>query len=157
MCDDRPADGLPLPDPRGPDHRVRVLLPGADGRDPGGAGHRGVGRLQHGRSVLAAHRVPALGGRVDSVVGKLGDIYGRGRILSAVLLIFSAGGIVNVFADSIGVLIAGRVLQGVAGGVFPLAFGIVRDTFPRDKVPARWVWSARCSASVAASVCRWPA
>jgi hypothetical protein len=27
------------------------------------------------------------------------------------------------------------VLQGVAGGVFPLAFGIVRDTFPRDQVP----------------------
>lgn len=69
------------------------------------------------------------------VVGKLGDIHGKGRVLSAVLLIFSVGGVLNVFADSIGVLIAGRVLQGVAGGVFPLAFGIVRDTFPRDKVP----------------------
>ena len=33
-------------------------------------------------------------------------------------------------------MIAGRVLQGVAGGVFPLAFGIVRDTFPRERVPA---------------------
>ena len=32
-------------------------------------------------------------------------------------------------------MIAGRVLQGVAGGVFPLAFGIVRDTFPREQVP----------------------
>ncbi len=31
-------------------------------------------------------------------------------------------------------MIAGRVLQGVAGGVFPLAFGIVRDTFPREQV-----------------------
>ena len=31
-------------------------------------------------------------------------------------------------------MIAGRVLQGVAGGVFPLAFGIVRDTFPRDQI-----------------------
>jgi len=28
------------------------------------------------------------------------------------------------------------VLQGVAGGVFPLAFGIVRDTFPRERIPA---------------------
>jgi MFS family permease len=32
-------------------------------------------------------------------------------------------------------VIAGRVLQGVAGGVFPLAFGIVRATFPRSQVP----------------------
>src|SRR4029079_13293465 len=37
---------------------------------------------------------------------------------------------------SLGVVIAGRVLQGVAGGVFPLAFGIVRDTFPRERIPA---------------------
>jgi MFS family permease len=27
------------------------------------------------------------------------------------------------------------VIQGVAGGVFPLAFGIIRDTFPPKKVP----------------------
>ena len=37
-------------------------------------------------------------------------------------------------AHSIAVLIFGRVIQGVAGGVFPLAFGIIRDTFPPDKV-----------------------
>ena len=69
------------------------------------------------------------------VVGKLGDLHGRGRVLAVVLLLFTAGGIVNAFADSLAVLVAGRVLQGVAGGVFPLAFGIVRDTFPREKVP----------------------
>jgi MFS family permease len=69
------------------------------------------------------------------IVGKLGDVHGRGRVLAVVLLLFAAGGVVNVFADTLGVLIAGRVLQGVAGGVFPLAFGIVRDTFPRERVP----------------------
>jgi len=70
------------------------------------------------------------------IVGKLGDIYGKGRVLTAVLLVFSAGAIVCALGRSIGVVIAGRVLQGVAGGVFPLAFGIVRDTFPRERVPA---------------------
>jgi EmrB/QacA subfamily drug resistance transporter len=69
------------------------------------------------------------------IVGKLGDVHGRGRVLAVVLLVFAAGGVVNAFADSLAVLVAGRVLQGVAGGVFPLAFGIVRDTFPREKVP----------------------
>ena len=70
------------------------------------------------------------------IVGKLGDVHGRGRVLAVVLLVFAAGGVVNAFADSLAVLVAGRVLQGVAGGVFPLAFGIVRDTFPREKVPS---------------------
>ena len=69
------------------------------------------------------------------IVGKLGDLHGRGRVLAMVLLVFAVGGVVNAFADSLGVLVAGRVLQGVGGGVFPLAFGIVRDTFPREKVP----------------------
>jgi MFS family permease len=56
-------------------------------------------------------------------------------VLTAVLLIFSAGAVVNALADSIEVLIAGRVLQGVAGAVFPLSFGIVRDTFPPRRIP----------------------
>src|SRR4051795_10350697 len=66
------------------------------------------------------------------IVGKLGDLYGKGRMLTAVLTIFSAGAVINALAGSIEVVIAGRLLQGAAGGVFPLAFGIVRDTFPRQ-------------------------
>ena len=31
-------------------------------------------------------------------------------------------------------LVLARVIQGVAGGIFPLAFGIIRDEFPREKV-----------------------
>jgi MFS family permease len=50
-----------------------------------------------------------------------------------VLLLFSFGGVVCALGNSIGILIAGRVIQGVAGGVFPLAFGIVRDTFPPER------------------------
>jgi EmrB/QacA subfamily drug resistance transporter len=68
------------------------------------------------------------------IVGKLGDVYGKGRVLTLVLLLFSVGGVVCALAHSIAVLIFGRVIQGVAGGVFPLAFGIIRDTFPPDKV-----------------------
>ena len=68
------------------------------------------------------------------IVGKLGDLYGKGRVLTVVLIMFSLGGVVCALASSIGVVIAGRVVQGVAGGVFPLAFGIVRDTFPPERV-----------------------
>jgi EmrB/QacA subfamily drug resistance transporter len=69
------------------------------------------------------------------IVGKLGDLYGKGRILTGVMVLFSVGAVINALAGSIEVVIAGRVLQGVAGGVFPLAFGIVRDTFPREQIP----------------------
>jgi MFS family permease len=69
------------------------------------------------------------------IIGKLGDVYGKGRVLTVVLLLFALGGTVNALAGSIEVVIAGRVLQGVAGGVFPLSFGIIRDTFPRERVP----------------------
>ena len=51
---------------------------------------------------------------------------------------------------------AGRVLQGVAGGVFPLAFGIVRDTSPPDKVPTHLATLVASSGSAAASGCRCP-
>ena len=70
------------------------------------------------------------------IVGKLGDLFGKGRVLTIVLLLFALGGTVCALAGSIGVLIAGRVIQGVAGGVFPLAFGIVRDTFPPERMAA---------------------
>src|SRR5215210_3449460 len=70
------------------------------------------------------------------IVGKLGDLFGKGRVLTIVLLLFALGGVVCALAGSIGVLIGGRVIQGVAGGVFPLAFGIVRDTFPPERMAA---------------------
>src|SRR3954454_6088860 len=69
------------------------------------------------------------------IAGKLGDLFGKGRVLTAIMLIFAAGAVINALAPTIEVVIAGRVLQGAAGGVFPLAFGIVRDTFPPAQVP----------------------
>ena len=67
------------------------------------------------------------------LVGKLGDLFGKGRVLTIVLATFSVGSVVCALAGSIEVLIAGRVIQGVAGGVFPLAFGIINDELPGDK------------------------
>jgi MFS family permease len=32
-------------------------------------------------------------------------------------------------------MIGGRVIQGAGGGIFPLAFSIIRDEFPRERVP----------------------
>jgi MFS family permease len=64
------------------------------------------------------------------LIGRLGDLLGRGRVLTWVMAAFCAGSVMCALGDSLGLLVAGRVLQGVAGGVFPLAYGIIRDTFP---------------------------
>jgi EmrB/QacA subfamily drug resistance transporter len=67
------------------------------------------------------------------IAGKLGDLFGKGRTLTYVLAIFSIGSIVCATAGSIEQLIAGRLISGVAGGVFPLAFGIINDELPGEK------------------------
>jgi EmrB/QacA subfamily drug resistance transporter len=67
------------------------------------------------------------------LAGKLGDLFGKARVLSGILVLFCVGAVVCALAGSIEVVIAGRVIQGVAGGVFPLAFGIINDEFTPDR------------------------
>ena len=69
------------------------------------------------------------------VLGRLGDMFGKERMLVVVLAALSAGSLIAALTSSIGVMIAARVLQGLGGAVFPLAFGIIRDEFPRERVP----------------------
>ena len=68
------------------------------------------------------------------ILGRLGDMYGKERVLMAVLLVLAFGTLVSALASSMGVLLLGRVIQGAGGGIFPLAFGIIRDEFPRERV-----------------------
>ncbi|MDW5598224.1 MFS transporter [Conexibacter stalactiti] len=67
------------------------------------------------------------------VLGRLGDLYGKERMLVGVLAIFAAGSLLGALAPSLPVLIVARVIQGLGGAIFPLAFGIARDALP----PAR--------------------
>ncbi len=69
-----------------------------------------------------------------AVIGRLGDIYGKVRVLVLTLLVLGAGALLAAVSNSLVLLIAARVVQGVAGGIFPLAFAIARDEFPRDRV-----------------------
>jgi EmrB/QacA subfamily drug resistance transporter len=68
------------------------------------------------------------------IVGRLGDMFGKKRMLVVTLAIVAAGTLVSALATSIGVLIIGRVIQGAGGAIFPLAFAIIRDEFPRERV-----------------------
>jgi EmrB/QacA subfamily drug resistance transporter len=68
------------------------------------------------------------------IVGRLGDMFGKERMLLVTLGFFGLGSLVAALSHSIGMLIAGRAIQGIGGAVFPLAFGIIRDEFPPEKV-----------------------
>jgi EmrB/QacA subfamily drug resistance transporter len=69
------------------------------------------------------------------IVGRVGDKVGKERMLVLALVALAVGSLLAAVATSIGVLIVARAIQGIGGGVLPLTFGIVRDEFPRAKVP----------------------
>jgi MFS family permease len=68
------------------------------------------------------------------LLGRLGDMYGKERLLLWTLVVLAIGTLLAAVSNSLAMLIAVRVIQGVAGGIFPLAFSIVRDDFPREHV-----------------------
>ena len=68
------------------------------------------------------------------ILGKLGDQYGKERLLLISLGIFLVGSVGAIFAPNIWTLIAFRVIQGAGGAVFPLSFSIIKDEFPEEKV-----------------------
>jgi len=68
------------------------------------------------------------------IMGRIGDLVGKERAFVAALLALAAGSFLAALAPSIQVLIVARAIQGIGGGVLPLAFGIIRDEFPAAKV-----------------------
>jgi EmrB/QacA subfamily drug resistance transporter len=83
--------------------------------------------------VLAAYLL--VGAVATPILGKLGDIYGKKKILIIAMVVYNFGLLGCALSWSITSLIMFRALQGVGMGMFPLAFGIVRDTFPRKMIP----------------------
>jgi EmrB/QacA subfamily drug resistance transporter len=82
--------------------------------------------------VLTAYLVSA--SVFTPIVGRLGDMLGKEKMFVVTLSALALGSLLAALAGSIGLLIAARVIQGIGGGVLPLAFGIVRDEFPPEKV-----------------------
>jgi MFS family permease len=68
------------------------------------------------------------------LIGRLGDMYGKARLLVVVLILLCVATVISAVATTLAVMLVGRIVQGAAGGIFPLAFGIIRDEFPRERV-----------------------
>ena len=68
------------------------------------------------------------------ILGRVGDMVGKEKIIVAVLIALTVGSLISALATSLPVMLVGRVIQGTGGAIFPLAFGIIRDEFPAERV-----------------------
>ncbi len=94
--------------------------------------------------ILSAYLL--VGTVVVPIFGKLGDLYGKKRMLLIAMGIYAvavtlAGFTPNIGAffgisrpDQIYLLIAARAVQGIGMGMFPLAFAMIPEAFPASRV-----------------------
>ncbi|MFT8593262.1 MAG: MFS transporter [Bifidobacterium sp.] len=68
------------------------------------------------------------------ILGKLADTYGKRRMLLLALIPLIAGSLICAAAPSIGVMIVGRALQGIATGMVPLGISLLHDVLPPKRV-----------------------
>lgn len=70
-----------------------------------------------------------------ALFGRLGDLLGRRNILLWVLALSTIGSAISSVTRELEWLIFGRTLQGFAGAIVPLCFGMIRERVSIDRVP----------------------
>jgi MFS family permease len=74
------------------------------------------------------------GAVMTPIAGKLSDTYGKKRILLIIFGIFILGFLIGAFTTNFLTLVAARVMMGIGISIFPIAFSIIRDKFPLEKL-----------------------
>ena len=83
--------------------------------------------------VLSSYLITGVA--LSPVVGKLGDIYGKKKMLAIVVVLYAVCVSVTGFSPNFGFMVAARAFQGIGLTVFPLGMSLVREEFPREMVP----------------------
>lgn len=68
------------------------------------------------------------------IAGRLGDMYGRARVMIGTLVLVAIGSVLSALAGNFAMLLAGRLLQGFTACSLALGLGVVRERFPQDRV-----------------------
>lgn len=90
---------------------------------------------------------------ITPIVGKLGDIYGKKKMLIITLTIYAAAVSVTGFSPTFTFMVISRTIQGIGLSVMPLGFALVREEFPKELVPkAQALISAMFGAGFAISI-----
>lgn len=74
------------------------------------------------------------GAIMTPITGKLSDIYGRKKILLIIMAVYVLGVSLGGFTTNIYEMLLVRIIQGIGMSMFPIAFGIIRELFPRNKI-----------------------
>jgi MFS family permease len=82
--------------------------------------------------ILTAYLIS--GAVATPIAGKLSDIYGRKKMVLIIFVIYIIGISVGGLSSNISFLVIARVIQGIGISMFPIAFGIIRDQLPKDKL-----------------------
>jgi MFS family permease len=82
--------------------------------------------------ILTAYLIS--GAVMTPICASLSDIYGKKKILLIVVSIYLIGTAIAYFASNIVTFLIARSIQGIGISMFPIAFSIIRDCFPRDKI-----------------------
>lgn len=82
--------------------------------------------------ILTAYLIA--GAVMTPIIGKLSDIYGKKKILLVVIIIYSIGTLLGGLSNNIFMMIISRIIQGIGLAMFPVAFAIIRDKFPEEKL-----------------------
>ena len=82
--------------------------------------------------ILTAYLIS--GAVMTPIAGKLSDIYGKKKMVLIIFMIYILGISLGGLSTNIYVLLTARVIQGMGISMFPIAFGIIRDQFPVQKL-----------------------
>jgi MFS family permease len=82
--------------------------------------------------ILAALLVT--GAVMTPIAGKLSDTYGKKKVLLIIFAVYILGLVMGAIATNFLSLVTARVMQGVGISMFPIAFSIIRDKFPPEKL-----------------------
>ena len=70
------------------------------------------------------------------IAGRLGDMYGKRRIVLLLLALLVVGSVIAAVSTSLFGVVIGRTLQGAVAGVVPLGIAILRDVLPTGRLPS---------------------
>jgi MFS family permease len=82
--------------------------------------------------ILSAYLIA--GAVATPIAARISDIYSRKKMLAIVMMFYIFGIVIGGFSSNITSLIAARIFQGIGIAMFPIAFGIIKDQFPKAKL-----------------------
>ncbi|MGR3494827.1 MDR family MFS transporter [Citreimonas sp.] len=101
-----------------------------------------LGGMAHITWVMTAYLLASTVGA--PICGKLGDLFGRKIVMQGGIVVFLLGAVIAGLAQNMGVLIAGRAVQGLGGGgLIVVAMAVVADVLPpRERGKAQGILGA---------------